>query len=222
MFRIKICGLTTVDDALSAVSAGADAIGLNFVPSSPRFIDEETAERIVLALPKEVAKVGVFANSPSRDVAICFDRLGLDLIQLHGSEPPAYLAELDGRPVMKAFRGAETLPQRVADFTGLCLNRACSPRAVLVDAIGGSGQLGGTGQLADWNEASKYAGIDGLPPLVLAGGLKPENIAAAIRAVRPTAVDTASGVESSPGRKDAAKLKSFVIVARETFGQITV
>ena len=104
MFRIKICGITSVDDALLVARAGADAVGLNFYPRSPRYISLDTARKIVAALPKEIVKVGLFVNAPPADVCRTYSDLSLDLIQLHGDEPPEYLAQLGGRPVMRAFR----------------------------------------------------------------------------------------------------------------------
>lgn len=220
MFRVKICGVKTVEQALAAVDAGADAIGLNFYPASPRFIDEERASTIARAIPSGIMKVGVFVNSPSTDVGLCADRLGLDLIQLHGDEPPAYLAELDGRPVMKAFRGLQGGLQQVTEYLQLCLNDRCRPRMVLIDAASVAGQYGGTGKVADWEAAAGYRQLQGVPPLILAGGLTPENVAIAIRTVRPFGVDTASGVESNPGEKDPVRMKAFVRVSRETLGEM--
>lgn len=219
MFRIKICGITNVDDALTAARAGADAVGLNFYPKSRRGIDAETAGRIVASLPHGISKVGLFVNADVDDVIRRFDGLGLDLIQLHGDEPPGYLAQLGGRPVMRAFRpgpdGLEPLRRYLAD----CRRLGCTPRMVLIDALV-PGRYGGTGQVADWQLLTAYheaAGTHPSPPLVLAGGLTPGNVAEAVATVRPAAVDAASGVESSPGRKDPAAVEAFVRAARTAF-----
>jgi len=219
MFRIKICGITNVDDALTAARAGADAVGLNFYPKSRRCIDPEKAGRIAASLPHGIIKVGLFVNADVDDVIRRFDELGLDLIQLHGDEPPAYLARLGARPVMRAFRpgsdGLGPLTRYLAD----CRRLACAPRLVLIDALV-PGQYGGTGQSADWQLLAAYREQSETslpPPLVLAGGLTPGNVAEAVAAVRPAAVDTASGVESSPGRKDPAAVEAFVRAARAAF-----
>jgi len=221
MFRVKICGITNVDDALAVARAGADAVGLNFYPKSKRCVDAETAGRIVASLPREIVKVGLFVNANVEDVARRFDELGLDLIQLHGDEPPGYLAQLGGRPVIRAFRlgpdGLDPLGRYLAD----CRQLGCTPRLVLIDALV-PGQYGGTGQLADWQLLATYRegpGTGPTPPLVLAGGLTPGNVTEAIATVRPAAVDTASGVESSPGRKDRAAVEAFVRAARTAFGE---
>jgi phosphoribosylanthranilate isomerase len=217
MFHIKICGITRVDDALAAAQAGADAIGLNFYPASPRFVSPAQAEAIVAAELPGVVKVGLFVGSDAREVCETFDRLKLDLIQLHGDEPPEYLAHLGGRPVMRAFRLGPAGLSPVVTYLDDCRRLGCLPRLVLLDAYT-PGVYGGTGEIADWAVAAEYRAMDQVPPLVLAGGLTPQNVTRAIRSVRPAAVDTASGVESSPGRKDPAAVAAFVRVAREAFG----
>jgi len=219
MFRIKICGITNVDDALAAARAGADAVGLNFYPKSPRCVDADAADRIIASLPRETVKVGLFVNAPAQEVCRTFDRLGLDLIQLHGDEPPRYLAQLAGRPVMRAFRPGPDGLEPLERYLAHCRRLGCTPRLVLVDALV-PGQYGGTGRLADWHLLRTYAGAAKAgpgPPLVLAGGLTPGNVAEAIAIVRPAAVDTASGVELGPGRKDPAAVEAFVRAARTAF-----
>jgi phosphoribosylanthranilate isomerase len=216
MFHIKICGITCVEDALAAARAGADAIGLNFYPASPRFVHSEQAQAIVAASLPGVIKVGLFVGAPPGDVCEAFDRLRLDLIQLHGDEPPEYLTRLGGRPVMRAFRLGPAGLGPISRYLEGCGRLGCLPRLVLLDAYT-RGVYGGTGELADWAAAAEYAGMADAPPLVLAGGLTPQNIAAAIRSVHPAAVDTASGVETSPGRKDPAAVTAFVRAAREAF-----
>lgn len=226
MFQIKICGITNVEDALTVVQAGANAVGLNFYPQSLRCVGMETAQQIVAALPGDVVKVGVFVNAPPREVCKTFDRLGLSLIQLHGDEPPEYLQRLGGRPVMRAFRLGAGQLELVLDYLRQCERLGCGPRMALLDAAV-QGQYGGTGQLAEWETAARYPQEMGVPPLVLAGGLSPANVAQAIRCVRPAAVDTASGVEVSlhtdghhtPGKKDTTLVFAFVRAAREAFAQ---
>jgi phosphoribosylanthranilate isomerase len=216
MFRIKICGITNVDDARAVAQAGADAIGLNFYSRSPRYVTAEVARDIVKALPAEIVKVGLFVDTPAGDVCRLFDDLPLDLIQLHGDQPPEFLTQLGDRPVMRAFRlGPEGL-RPVAEYLTHCRALAVLPKLVLLDAMV-AGAYGGTGKTADWAVAKQYAAVVDVPPLVLAGGLTPENVAAAIRAVKPAAVDVASGVECQPGRKDPSLVGAFVQAAREAF-----
>jgi phosphoribosylanthranilate isomerase len=217
MFRIKICGITNVSDAQSAVQAGADAVGLNFYPASPRFITRSTARQICDILPGEIVKVGVFVNGEAREVCQTFDELGLDLIQLHGDEKPEFIAQLGNRPVMRAFRlGPEGL-QPIFAYLEDCKKLGCVPKLVMVDAFS-KGVYGGSGETAEWSVCAQYPRHEDVPPLVLAGGLTPSNVARAIDQVRPAAVDTASGVESGPGQKDPAAVVAFVQAARKAFG----
>ncbi|MBN2580783.1 MAG: phosphoribosylanthranilate isomerase [Pirellulales bacterium] len=213
MFQIKICGITDPRDALAAAEAGADALGLNFYKKSPRGITLDVARRILSALPRELVKVGVFVNAPAGEVVETFDRLELDLIQLHGDESPAFLPELDGRPVIRAFRLSAGGLSPVVAYLAECEQIGVKPVMVLLDAHR-PGQYGGTGETADWATCAEYVKRPGLPPFILAGGLTPLNVAQAVRAVRPDAVDTASGVECSPGRKDPDVVRAFVQAAR--------
>jgi phosphoribosylanthranilate isomerase len=219
MFRIKICGITQVDDARAAARAGADAIGLNFYPESPRSVEPEAARRIVDAVPPGLVKVGLFVNASDEQVCRAYDQLSLDLVQLHGDEPPEFLPRLGERPVMRAFRvGPEGLGL-VEDYLEQCRRLGCVPELVLIESRT-KGRYGGTGRVADWSTVARYPRCDWHPRLVLAGGLTPENVAEAIGAVRPAAVDTASGVESSPGRKDERRVARFVRQAEEAFGRL--
>lgn len=213
MFRIKICGLTNIADAEAAATAGADAIGLNFYSQSSRCVDRATARTISQALGSRVVKVGVFVNAPVDEIIATYDDVGLDLVQLHGDEWPDVLRPLAPRPVMKAFRVGPAGLVEVRRWLETCMPMSIFPRLVLLDAFR-AGQYGGTGATTDWSAAAAYARTAGVPPLVLAGGLTPANVAEAIRAVRPAAVDTAGGVESSPGVKDAALMQAFVAAAR--------
>jgi phosphoribosylanthranilate isomerase len=216
MFQIKICGITNSSDALSAIQAGADAVGLNFYPSSPRFIDQSTARQIRNVLPPDIVKVGLFVNAAAKEVCRTFDELELDLIQIHGDETPKFLTQLGERPVMRAFRLGPDGLQPIIAYLESCKQLQCVPKLVLIDALA-EGVYGGTGETANWSICAQYPGIDGLPPLVLAGGLKPSNVAEAINQVRPAGVDTASGVESYPGKKDLLAVANFICNAHEAF-----
>jgi indole-3-glycerol phosphate synthase/phosphoribosylanthranilate isomerase len=206
--RVKICGLTNTDDALAAIEAGAGLLGFNFYPKSPRYITPETCQQIVSRITHHASRptlVGVFVNSPLADVKAILDDCGLDLAQLHGDEPPEFLAALDGR----AFKGLRpaTLEQAQADARRYA--RRVAP-ALLVDACR-PGAYGGTGHTGDWALARALAAEY---PILLAGGLTPENVAEAVAQVQPWGADVASGVESSPGRKDARKMAAFVRAAK--------
>jgi phosphoribosylanthranilate isomerase len=209
--KIKICGITTMDDALASVEAGADMLGFNFYPPSSRYIEPSACAKLVAALRARGAPtttVGVFVNMPPDRVAAILDECGLDLAQLSGDEPPSDLVVLGER----AFKGIR--PRDAAEALSLSTRyvMCAAPPALLVDASAGAGQFGGTGQVGDWDAAAAVAAAY---PILLAGGLRPENVAAAVAAVQPWGVDVASGVESSPGRKDAAKMQAFVRAARE-------
>lgn len=210
MTKIKICGITRLEDALSAIDAGADLLGFNFHPPSPRSLLPEKCAEITHVLRKDfpqVTLVGVFVNLPVEQVKAIFVQCGLDLAQLHGDEPAEMLAALNGR-AFKAFRGIPANQNMYADYT---INRCGVAPLMLVDAMV-QGLYGGSGVAADWAAAAKLARE---LPLLLAGGLKPENVAAAVRQVQPWGVDTASGVESAPGIKDPTKLRAFVQAVRK-------
>ena len=200
MVRVKICGITTVDDAQLAVQCGADAIGLNFHPPSPRYVDLTEAEKIREIVPLGVCCVGVFVSLTRSVVQETVSRLRLDAIQFHGDEKEEELQGW-GRKVIRAFRlrGTEVSPQILA----------CKADYLLIDAYQ-EGIYGGTGRVLAWDT------IGGLPRnrLILAGGLTAENVAQAVKVVRPFAVDVASGVEASPGKKDPHKLEAFIFHAR--------
>ena len=229
MFRVKICGITTPEDALAAATAGADAVGLNFFPGSSRFIHRATAQKIVDVLKSQfgesVTPIGVFVNASIEEVAETIQILSLRWIQLHGNENVDYIAQLQKQfggklRILRAFRPRswEDLKE-IAHFARECKAYNIPLQAVLIDAATGSA-FGGTGQLAAWDLAGRYReAFEGQspPPLVLAGGLTPENLAEAIRSVRPDGVDTASGVEIAPGRKDPVKIKAFVQAAHQAF-----
>lgn len=203
--KVKICGITNLEDAAVAVEAGADALGFICYRKSPRYVEAAVVKRIVASLPPLVMPVGVFVNGDSATVRTVMDNCGLALAQLHGDETAAYCQEL-GRPVMKALR----LKDRgsflaLAEFQG-----RAGVRGFVLDAFSEKA-YGGTGQVIDWGlaaEAAKAATI------LLAGGLTPENVAEAIRAVRPYGVDVSSGVESAPGKKDHGKVRALLQAVR--------
>ena len=209
LFRVKICGITRIPDAILAAESGADAVGLNFFPSSPRYVSPELAREIARALPPSVCKVGVFVNSPAEDVLRTADIVGLDVLQVHGDETPEDLCRLGSRPLLRTFRLGSSGLGPVLGFLDRCRNLGRLPNAILVDACR-PGAYGGTGTVADWKLVRDLGSRLAELPVVLAGGLTPANIAAAIATAAPAAVDTASGVESSPGRKDAVLVRAFV------------
>lgn len=216
MFRIKICGVTCIDDALAVASAGADAIGLNFFPGSARWVGRTTAAEIARHLPASVAKVGVFVNATVDEIRETCDDVQLDAVQLHGDEPPEFLTQLGDRPLIRAFRCGEEGLAPVMNYLARCQQLGCSPAMVLMDAFR-PGHYGGTGETINWMTLIDHRSYEALPPVVLAGGLRPETVGHAISVVHPAAVDTASGVEESPGHKDAAKIRAFVRAAKEAF-----
>jgi phosphoribosylanthranilate isomerase len=200
MVRVKICGITNAADALAAIDAGANLLGFNFYVKSPRRIAEDEAAKIRPRLPKEVDAVGIFVNTPTADVAAMCKSLRLDAAQLHGDETAETVAELAGSvPVVKAFRVD-------FDFDLKTLKDYSRAFAFLFDAVV-SGQYGGTGHSTDW-DAARQAAVK--HRIILAGGLKVENVAAAVRIVRPYGIDVASGVESKPGKKDHGRLREFI------------
>lgn len=206
MFRIKICGVTCVDDARLASASGADAVGVNFYRGSRRYVPPGAAASIVRAVRDGGATpVGVFVNErPEVVAAICRD-LGIGVVQLSGNEPPDEAARLPFRRI-KAVRLAEGIDVMAAFGDYPC-------DALLLDA-GGPGDFGGTGRTLDWAE---IPGSGIRKAWMLAGGLTPENVRAAIRLARPGGVDVASGVEDRPGHKDATKVKLFIKYATEGF-----
>jgi phosphoribosylanthranilate isomerase len=196
--RAKICGITRVEDALSAVQCGADAIGLVFYEKSPRNVSLERAAQIVAALPPFVTAVGLFVNEDASTVRNIRQRVGIDLLQFHGDETPEYCQSFSA-PYIKALRVRPELNliQYAADFA--------SARALLLDAYQ-EGVAGGTGKTFDWDLIPAELG----KPVILAGGLDPDNVGEAIRRVRPYAVDVSGGVEREKGIKDAAKIAAFM------------
>lgn len=197
--RVKICGITNWTDARRAIESGADFLGFNFYPPSPRYIEPAKARRIVRRLPKGVLAVGVFVNEPEVKVLETARRVGLDYLQLHGEESPAQVARLQrALPVIKALRVKKP-------FRSAQLSRYRRASALLLDGFDRR-LRGGTGKTFDWKLARR---ANARARIILAGGLAPENVAEAIRIARPYAVDVSSGVESRPGKKDPARLRGF-------------
>jgi phosphoribosylanthranilate isomerase len=200
MVRVKICGITNSADALAAIDAGANLLGFNFYERSPRFITEAEAKKIRPQLPAKIKAVGIFVDASPADVTALRKSLKLDAAQLHGDETPEDVAEIARIiPVIKAFRVEP-------DFRLETLNKYPGAFAFLFDAAH-TGQYGGTGHSTDWDIARRAATGR---RIILAGGLKVENVAAAVRIVRPYAVDVASGIESKPGKKDHGLLREFI------------
>jgi phosphoribosylanthranilate isomerase len=201
--RVKICGLTNLADARAAAAAGADALGFVFYAGSPRCIAVAEAASIVAQLPPFVTTVGVFVNATAQTILDTSQACRLDAVQLHGDESPAFCAMFPGLKVIKAFRVAQE-----TSLDGIERYATC---AWLLDSYQ-PGQHGGTGARFRWEWAQAAVGRG--RPVILAGGLTPENVAEAVRLVRPYAVDVSSGVESSPGKKDHARMMGFVQEAR--------
>jgi phosphoribosylanthranilate isomerase len=198
--RVKICGITNIDDARAAVDLGAWAIGMIFHPDSPRRCELEEAAAIATALKRKVELVGVFVNAPLDDVMGVIDSVPLTILQLHGEEGPSYCDEAHRRTGLKVMKA-----RRVRDGAAVRALSAYRTDFHLMDSHV-PGTWGGSGQRFDWNLAAEHPRE---PLLVLSGGLDPENVADAIEIVRPFAVDVASGVEAEPGRKDPEKLRRF-------------
>jgi phosphoribosylanthranilate isomerase len=204
MTKIKICGIKTITDAMAAMEAGADLIGFNFYSKSPRYIDVGICRDIMFVMRRygHVQYTGVFVNAPVEQILATMDTCGLALAQLHGDETLDMLYALEGK-AFKAFRG-DVETQLIVK----------GEPAFLIDAAV-KDSYGGTGMKADWSKAAELAKKH---QFLLAGGLTAENVADAVKQVKPWGVDVASGVESEPGRKDAAKMKAFVKAVREVEG----
>jgi phosphoribosylanthranilate isomerase len=225
MFRIKICGITNSEDAHIAVDAGADAIGLNFYSGSKRGINFQLGKTIASTVEKPCLKVGVFVNQTADDLNVIADTVRLDAVQLHGDQPPSYLLDVERRfPLIRVYRVGDSGFISIKTDLLMCARFGREPDSVMLDTLASAG-YGGTGQRLDWTTLAdriELLNFDRSEPieLILAGGLTPENVAQAIRLVRPHGVDVASGVEVSPGRKNAEKVKAFVAEAKRGFAEI--
>ncbi len=205
---VKICGLTDLSDTLDAIELGADYLGFNFYPDSPRYLSPEKARELFQDIPNNIRKVGVFVNEDIQRVLDLAIELELDLLQFHGDETPEELNPL-GRPWYKAFRMKdESVLQEIPKFhCEWALTDAYSEKA-----------YGGTGLTTEWDLVHQVEKLG--KKIVLAGGLTPENVAIAVATVRPMMVDVASGVEAEPGRKDRIKMEMFIHRAKSALREI--
>ncbi len=203
MVKVKICGITNIQDAQAAVKAGADALGFVFYPKSPRYVLPEEAKLIIRCLPARVEKVGVFVNARENTIRAIKKYCGLTMLQFHGNESPDFCRKFSRERVIKALRvqgsGDVTRVSRFATY------------GALFDSFE-PGVPGGTGKSFDWSLATESAA--GRKIVFISGGLTPRNVAEAVRRFRPDWVDVSTGVEMAPGKKDAAKLAAFVRAAK--------
>lgn len=224
--KVKICGITNIEDALNAVAAGADALGFVFCPSSPRHVPIEKAREIIALLPSSLAKVAVLVNPTAEFVMQLIQDVGVNTIQFHGEESAEWIQSLvlpsvacgehaplippedaAGRRLVHRIKAMRIRNQ--ASLTGLI---QYDTEAWLLDTYV-AGQIGGTGMTFNWELARAAREFN--RPIILAGGLTPENVAQAVKQVKPHAVDVSSGVESAPGRKDQDKVRAFIAAAKE-------
>jgi len=206
--KIKICGITNIEDARAAANLGADALGFIFVPDTPRYMEPQSASRIIRELPPFITRVGVFADASPEEICQTIQTCGLNAIQLHGSETPEYCDNIRARCRVNIIKGF-----RIKDRHSLSAIPKYKVSAYLLDTYV-KGKKGGTGETFNWDlakEAKPYGRI------IIAGGLTPENVAEAIQNVQPYAVDVSSGVEARPGKKDHAKIRAFIKNVRTTY-----
>lgn len=205
--RVKICGITRIEDALAAAAAGADAIGFVFFAHSARTLAPSMAQAICAALPPFIATVGLFVDAEPEQVRATLGEVPLDLLQFHGAETPAYCEQFE-RPYLKALRMRDDID--IADLT----QQFASARALLLDTYRAD-VAGGTGEIFDWQRVPMQFRSE----IVLAGGLTADNVAAAVSQLRPYAVDVSGGVERAPGIKDAKKIEAFIAAVRRADSQ---
>jgi len=210
--KVKVCGITNLEDAVAAIEAGADLLGFNFYRQSVRYVEPKTARSIVAQIRsggRVPQVIGVFVNLSASEIHAIMREVDLDQAQLHGDESIDWLAQVTGFKTIRpqSLGEAETQAQTYA---------VASEPALLIDAYR-TGEYGGTGQVGDWSLA---ASIARRYPILLAGGLTPDNVADAIRQVQPWGVDVASGVEAAPGKKDVTKMRAFVANARAVNGLV--
>jgi phosphoribosylanthranilate isomerase len=212
----KICGITNLEDALNAADAGADALGFVFHEGSPRKTDPETVRKIIGKLPGRIEKVGVFVNQTEDSICALADEAGLSAVQLHGDSLDPQVADLivKRRPHLKVIVGISMHHPKPEGYAMMWGHDVV--HAFLVDAANSS-NYGGTGNTFNWEKSESNLGVvAGLGRVVVAGGLNPGNVAEAIRILKPWGVDVASGVETSPGKKDPDKVRAFVEAVRQT------
>lgn len=198
--RVKICGITRLEDAIAAAELGVDAVGLVFYPKSSRLVSPAGAAAIVAALPPFVTSVGLFLDADASEVRDVLAQVALDLLQFHGDEEPAFCASF-GRPFIKA------VPMRVGADVAAYAQDFKAAKALLLDSHGG-GVIGGTGERFDWSKIPSRSRIG--KPIILAGGLNPANIGEAVQQIQPYGVDISSGVESAKGIKDHTLMREFM------------
>jgi phosphoribosylanthranilate isomerase len=196
--KVKVCGITSYEDAVMVLDCGVDALGFNFFPRSPRYINPAEARRIIRRLPPLFISVGLFVNASKEEAEEIASAAGMQILQLHGNESPEYCRQLSKWPLIKAVRiGNSPVEENLNEYP---------VQAFLLDSRDDT-LFGGTGKSFDWNLALE---IGQIRPTIVAGGLRPDNVGEAIRVVRPYGVDVCSGVESAPGKKDARKLIEFM------------
>ena len=214
---VKICGITDESTAEAVCGLFPDAIGLNFHPHSPRSVTPVVAARIARLVPDEVLRVGVFVNRDASEIEDLAQECGLDQIQLHGDESPEQIAEVRRRlpniPVIRAWRMAGESLDDLETHLSACRALRIEPAGCLIDSRV-PGAYGGTGHTVAWDALARAYRRESWPPLILAGGLTPDNVAEAIRSTQPWGVDVASGVESAPGVKDIEQIRRFIANAR--------
>lgn len=216
--RVKICGVMRPEDAAAASRCGADAIGMIFHAASPRNIAVARAREILAAVEPFVTPVGVFVDAQPREILAVCTTLGLRTVQLNGQQTPQDIADLAGLSVLRAVRVTRGgLAAQLHDLRRAIADQSLSHLIGLVLEPGGTSRPGGTGVANDWEEvlsAQAAGAFAGLPPLIAAGGLRPQSVADIVRRVRPYAVDVSSGVEQSPGEKSEALIRQFIEAAR--------
>lgn len=205
--RVKICGLTTPEDAAAAIEFGADALGFNFFPGSRRYLPIESSREWIAALPAGVAKVAVLVNPTWAEAMAVAELPGIAALQLHGAETPDFCRKLTEQGIQFAKALPVTTPDSLRDLPSF------STRMLVLDS-GRAGEFGGSGRTFAWEIAREFVQANPDLRVILAGGLTPENVAEAVATVRPFGVDVTSGVESSAGRKDQGRLRAFIAAAR--------
>lgn len=215
---VKVCGVRDRETAIKIAELGADAVGLNFYSRSPRCINADVAFRISQSLPDNVECVGVFVNHPIRDIEQIATKCQLDAVQLHGDEPPSYLADLQKRlpgiRLIRAWRMGKERLTGLDSYLNECKHWKCNVAGCLVDAHV-DGMYGGSGRTVPWERLAREYDDTNWPSLILAGGLTVANVAEAIALVQPWGIDVASGVESSPGVKDLDLVEQFLRNAKK-------